>query len=133
MYIILTECSNNIREVEQLSYLTLCSSLRSLTLDGNPVCLQLPKEVCLCIQSPPPQATPPLLPSSHAPTPPHITPTPTQVTPTPHQVMPILLKPHPLLKSCPLLLKSRPLLLKSRPLLLKTHPLLLKTHLCLNC
>ena len=37
--------SNNLNEVDQLGYLALCQSLRSLTLEGNPLCTQLAGEV----------------------------------------------------------------------------------------
>ena len=37
--------SNNLEEMDQLGYLALCQNLRSLTLEGNPLCAALAEEV----------------------------------------------------------------------------------------
>ena len=31
-------CSNNVSDISQVEFLCLCSSLRILTLEGNPIC-----------------------------------------------------------------------------------------------
>ena len=42
--------SNNVFENDQLGYLSLCASLLTLTLEGNPLCIALAdKEVCVCV------------------------------------------------------------------------------------
>ena len=36
---VVCQCSNNIDEIAQITFLALCASLTCLTLDGNPICV----------------------------------------------------------------------------------------------